>query len=106
MKRQASGFHWLQTCSACAANRPETISGGGPKTSGSLFDKSSFFSTSHFEYPPITGDERANTTRPIRACLEQNEHIGQDSMIEYKVQSCRRLRLRTFCAAEIATSSA
>src|SRR5262249_28543632 len=106
MKRQASGCHRLQTCSACTDNRPETISGGGPKTSGSLFDKSSSFSTSHFEYPPITGDERANTTRPIRASLEENEHIGQGSTIEYRVQSCRRVRLRIFCASESATSSA
>ena len=106
MKCQASGCHWHQTCSACAANRPETISGGGPKTSGNLFDKSSSFSTSHFEYPPITGELRANTTRPIRVSLEENEHIGQGSTIEYKVQSCRRLRLRIFCASESATSSA
>ena len=106
MKRQTSGFHCLQTCSACADNRPDTISGGGPKTSGSLFDKSSSSSTSHFEYPPITGEESANTTRPIRASLAGNEHIGQGSTIEYKVQSCRRFRFRTFWASESATSSA
>jgi hypothetical protein len=106
MMRQASGCHRLQTCSAWADNRPEMISGGGPKTSGSLLDRSSSFSTSHFEYPPITGEERAKTTRPIRASLAGKEHIGQGSTIEYNVQSCSRFRFRTFCASESATSSA
>jgi len=106
MMRQASGCHRLQTCSAWADNRPEMISGGGPKTSGSLLDRSSSFSTSHFEYPPITGEERAKTTRPIRASLVGKEHIGQGSTIEYNVQSSSRFRFRTFCASESATSSA
>src|SRR5258708_19536791 len=83
-ERQTSGFHCLQTCSACADNRPETISGGGPKTSGSLFDKSSSLSTPHFEYPPITGKESSKTTRPIPPSLAGNEPIPRPSTTEHQ----------------------
>ncbi len=106
INRQASGFQSRQTCSALWDSKPETISGAGPKTSGSLLDKLLSDRTSHLENPPMIGDEMANTTRPIRASRVGKEHIGQGSTIEYKVQSGKRFCLRIFCASERATSSA
>jgi hypothetical protein len=63
-----------------------------------MLDRSSSFSASHFEYPPITGEEKP--PGQSRASLAGKEHIGQGPTIAYNVQYCSRFRFRTFCASD------
>jgi hypothetical protein len=66
MKSQAIGVRLAIAASACSRMKPATISGGGAKTSGKVFESSASARMFQRESPPVSGAGMPKTTRPIR----------------------------------------
>ena len=66
MNSQVIGVRLAIAASTCSCMKPGTISGGGAKTSGKVFDSSTSARMFQRERPPVSGAGTPKTTRPIR----------------------------------------